>query len=117
MKIEELKSYEEVHKYAETVGYKNLTDEDIERLCKKVLDICKHIIEEHKKKNFDPKFSCGIKLMEYSFANNICYHLRHCTPERERAIRQDIEKALEIVNHKEALARESLENKILGKSL
>ena len=35
MEIEKIKSLKELNEYVENVGYENLTDQDIEELCKK----------------------------------------------------------------------------------
>ena len=46
MTIDEIKTYEEIDKYTEEIGYENLTDQDIKALCAKVCEISDKRIED-----------------------------------------------------------------------
>lgn len=111
MKIEEIKSYEEIKNYCDSVGEENLTDKEIDALCIKVGEICEERIKKHKKGKRSSKYRAALKLMEYGIASSVTYQLTHCTDERQRAMTRQIDEAIGDAICKEARARES--NRVL----
>lgn len=104
MTIEEIKKYEDIDKYTEEVGYENLTDEDIRKLCVKVCEISDERIERIQKRNLDPMEELALLMFEEGIANSKCYSLCNCTSERRIKNMERIEKAMEEVDRKEAMA-------------
>ena len=104
MTIEEIKKYEDIDKYTEEVGYENLTDEDIRKLCVKICEISEERIERIKQSNLDEMNMIALVFFEEGIANCKCYSLCNCTSERRIKNMERIEKAMEEVDRKEAMA-------------
>ena len=106
MTIEEIKTYDEVDAYCEEVGYENLTDEDIDALCKKIWEIEK-ALEEADASKF-PKGRIALSGLHVNGAVNRVNHLRNCTEERrfansKKAMEEADREAPGVIRHEDGM--------------
>lgn len=82
--LRDIKTYEDLDRYCEDVGYENLTDEDIENLRKKVWEI--YEIKEKEIEAGDEASPVKFMLIQLAKSGAVsrCDHLDNCTEERRR---------------------------------
>lgn len=87
MSLRKIKTYEQLDNILFDIDYETLSDQDIENLCNKVMEICNRRIENIKKTEVDSDVIISAVAEETKEANDRCFRLRNCT---EKRIRQNI---------------------------
>ena len=113
MRLEDIKTREDLNAYEDQVGSHNLSIEEVEFLQNKIGEFAKQEIEEMEAsetfKRMDPKLQAALVMMHHSFANSACYSLGEASDAYRRRKQENIDRGLEEVRRKEAVAYHSAE--------
>lgn len=104
MRIDEILTYDDLDLYIKKHDFKNLSDEDINKLCLVIMTIKENRIKQIESKKLNSNIKALLIMLENSVASRRIFELQNCTEARRIANMERVQESLEKLRVKEAYA-------------